>query len=63
VNLFVTKDGKESERYGVCSNYMEGLDKDDEVQIFIRNALGFRMPENLSHPMLLIGPGLLKKIV
>lgn len=51
-------DAKEHERFGVCSNYLEGLDKDDEVQMFIRSAPGFRMPKNNAHPMLLIGPGL-----
>lgn len=41
----------------MCSNYLEGLDKDDEVQMFIRSAPSFRMPQNKTHPMILIGPG------
>lgn len=41
----------------MCSNYLEGLDRDDEVQMFIRNAPSFHMPKNNAHPMLLIGPG------
>jgi sulfite reductase alpha subunit-like flavoprotein len=51
-------DGKASERYGVCSNYLESLDKDDEVQIFIRSAPAFHMPKDVSQPIILIGPGL-----
>jgi hypothetical protein len=45
------------ERYGVCSNYLESLNQDDEVQMFIRNAPGFHMPKNNAHSMILIGPG------
>jgi sulfite reductase alpha subunit-like flavoprotein len=54
----LTDGKKNSERFGVCSNYMASLDEDDEVQIFVRSAPGFNMPKDASHPMLLIGPGL-----
>ncbi|KAL7050858.1 hypothetical protein ACKWTF_004249 [Chironomus riparius] len=54
---YKTNDGKASERYGVCSNYLESLDKDDKVEIFIRSAPAFHMPKDVSQPIILIGPG------
>lgn len=56
--LFYFTDGKADERYGVCSNYLEGLDQDDEIQMFVRSASGFHLPEDSSQPIILIGPGM-----
>lgn len=50
-------DGKADERYGVCSNYLEGLDKNDEIQIFMRSAPSFHLPNDTTQPIILIGPG------
>lgn len=56
-------DGRRSERYGVCSNYLESLNAEEEVQIFLRSANNFHLPANTSSPVILIGPGkFVKKI-
>lgn len=50
-------DGKADERFGVCSNYLEGLEQDDEIQLFVRSAPSFHLPQDTSQPIILIGPG------
>lgn len=50
-------DGKADERYGVCSNYLERLEKNEEIQLFVRSAPGFHLPKDTTHPIILIGPG------
>jgi nitric-oxide synthase, brain len=55
--LRITADGSEDERFGVCSNYLEGLERNDEIQIFVRSAPGFHLPKDTTQPIILIGPG------
>lgn len=50
-------DGKGDERFGVCSNYLERLEQNDEVELFVRSAPGFHLPKDTSQPIILIGPG------
>lgn len=52
-----SSDGKADERYGVCSNYLEGLEQNDEIQIFVRSAPNFHLPKDPTQPIILIGPG------
>lgn len=51
------EDGKGPEHFGVCSNYLNGLQADDKLYYFIRNAANFRVPADPKRPVLLIGPG------
>lgn len=53
----LSSDGRADERYGVCSNYLERLEKDEEIQIFVRSAPNFHLPKDTSQPIILIGPG------
>ncbi len=44
--------------HGVCSSYLAGLRPHDEVHAAVReNRTGFRLPEQPSTPMIMIGPG------
>lgn len=48
-------------RYGLCSNYLKNLNKNDEIYIYHQKAADFHLPKknslhNLS-PMILVGPG------
>ncbi|XP_002021672.2 nitric oxide synthase [Drosophila persimilis] len=52
-----SEDGRGDERYGVCSNYLSGLQADDELVMFVRSALGFHLPVERTCPIVLIGPG------
>lgn len=60
-NTKYLSDGQRSERYGVCSNYLEGLDAHEEIQIFLRSAPNFHLPKHTlsasPSPIILIGPG------
>lgn len=52
-----SEDGNGEERYGVCSNYLAGLSKIDELHMFVRSAPSFHLPPNNERPIILIGPG------
>lgn len=52
-----TQDGTGPEHYGVCSNYLNNLQAQDEVVFFIRSAANFHMPKTPERPVILIGPG------
>lgn len=54
---YKTEDGEGVEHYGVCSNYLEGLNANDTIYLFVRNAILFRCPKDTSRPIILIGPG------
>ena len=56
-NFLLAADGSEDERFGVCSNYLERLEQNEEIQIFVRSAPGFHLPRDTSQPVILIGPG------
>ncbi|XP_022086343.1 nitric oxide synthase, brain-like isoform X1 [Acanthaster planci] len=44
-------------RRGVCSTWLDSLNDNDVVPVFIRKAPSFRMPEDQTAPMILVGPG------
>lgn len=52
-----TADGQGPEHYGVCSNYLNQLQAQDEVVFFVRSAANFHMPAFKERPVILIGPG------
>ncbi|XP_037052326.1 nitric oxide synthase isoform X2 [Bradysia coprophila] len=54
---YKTQDGEGAEHYGVCSNYLEGLEQDDVIYLSVRNASSFHLPADSSKPIILIGPG------
>lgn len=41
----------------MCSNYLEGLEPNEEICLFVRSAPGFHLPKDKSNPVILIGPG------
>ncbi|XP_037910457.1 nitric oxide synthase isoform X2 [Hermetia illucens] len=54
---YKVEDGDGAEHFGVCSNYLEGLDEGEEIYMFIRSAPSFHMPNDNTKPVILIGPG------
>lgn len=38
---YKTEDGEGAEHYGVCSNYLEGLEQDDVVYLSVRKYITF----------------------
>ncbi|XP_074603415.1 nitric oxide synthase isoform X1 [Brevipalpus obovatus] len=46
-----------NQHYGVCSNFLADICPGHEVYGFLRSAPNFRMPEDLSTPMIMVGPG------
>lgn len=50
-------DENSAERYGVCSNYLESLEANEEIHLFVRSATGFHIPKDPTSPVILIGPG------
>ncbi|XP_022819321.1 nitric oxide synthase-like protein isoform X2 [Spodoptera litura] len=52
-----TQDGEGPLHYGVCSNYLMDRKPGDEVYLFVRSAPNFHLPQDLSVPLILIGPG------
>lgn len=52
-----TQDGEGPLHYGVCSNYLMDRNPGDEVYLFHRSAPNFHLPQDLSVPLILIGPG------
>ncbi|OWR52517.1 nitric oxide synthase [Danaus plexippus plexippus] len=57
VVMFKTQNGLGPTHYGVCSTYLQGLKPDDTVYAFIRRAPSFHMPQDISAPLILVGPG------
>lgn len=57
VVTYRTQDGEGPVHYGVCSNYLMERKPGDEVYLFIRSAPNFHLPQDLSVPLILIGPG------
>ncbi|XP_006170481.1 nitric oxide synthase, inducible isoform X2 [Tupaia chinensis] len=57
VLTYRTRDGQGPLHHGVCSTWLSSLKPQDPVPCFMRSASGFRLPEDASHPCLLIGPG------
>ncbi|XP_063359614.1 nitric oxide synthase-like protein isoform X1 [Cydia amplana] len=57
VVTYRTQEGEGPIHYGVCSNYLMDRKPGDEVYLFIRSAPNFHLPDDLSVPLILIGPG------
>ncbi|XP_053625637.1 nitric oxide synthase-like protein isoform X1 [Plodia interpunctella] len=57
VVTYRTQDGEGPVHYGVCSNYLMDRKPGDEVYLFIRSAPNFHLPQDISVPLILIGPG------
>ncbi|XP_058139802.2 nitric oxide synthase, inducible isoform X2 [Dasypus novemcinctus] len=57
VLTYRTRDGQGPLHHGVCSTWLSGLKPRDPVPCFVRSASGFQLPEDPSHPCLLVGPG------
>ncbi|XP_044753719.1 nitric oxide synthase, salivary gland isoform X3 [Coccinella septempunctata] len=52
-----TRDGTGPRHYGVCSNFLNEIKVGEEVWVFIRRAPNFHLPEDLSKPIIVVGPG------
>ncbi|XP_054565257.1 nitric oxide synthase, inducible [Eptesicus fuscus] len=57
VLTYRTRDGQGPLHHGVCSTWLSSLKPQDPVPCFVRSASGFQLPEDTSHPCILIGPG------
>ncbi|XP_036858206.2 nitric oxide synthase, inducible isoform X2 [Manis javanica] len=57
VLVYRTRDGQGPLHHGVCSTWLNNLKPQDPVPCFVRSANGFQLPEDPSHPCILIGPG------
>ncbi|XP_069950752.1 nitric oxide synthase-like protein isoform X2 [Cherax quadricarinatus] len=52
-----TEYGKGQLHYGVCSNFLKQVSPGDHVELFVRSATSFHMPQDPSVPIILVGPG------
>ncbi|XP_066248100.1 nitric oxide synthase isoform X2 [Euwallacea similis] len=57
VVVYNTQGGEGPEHYGVCSNYLQDIEVGEDICLFIRSAPSFYLPNDLSKPMILVGPG------
>ncbi|XP_051848310.1 nitric oxide synthase, inducible isoform X1 [Antechinus flavipes] len=57
VVTYQTRDGQGPLHHGVCSTWLSNLKLQETVPCFVRSASGFQLPENPSHPCILVGPG------
>jgi len=52
-----THGGQGEPREGVCSNYLNVIDRDEDVACFIRRCPAFHLPKDSTKPCILVGPG------
>jgi nitric-oxide synthase len=52
---YTTQSGEK--HFGVCSNYLNQIESGHSVYGFIRSAPNFRLPDDKSLPLILVGPG------
>ncbi|KAL0272500.1 UNVERIFIED_CONTAM: hypothetical protein PYX00_005440 [Menopon gallinae] len=57
VVTYRTNHGKGPLHYGVCSNYLNDVNVNDSLYIFIRSAPQFHLPNDAEKPLILVGPG------
>ncbi|KAM5214509.1 nitric oxide synthase, inducible isoform 1-T2 [Hipposideros larvatus] len=57
VLTYRTRDGQGPLHHGVCSTWLSSLKPQDPVPCFVRSASNFQLPEDPSHPCILVGPG------
>ncbi|KAF4518200.1 hypothetical protein B566_EDAN005925 [Ephemera danica] len=43
--------------YGICSNYLKDCSEGEMLHIFVRSAPGFHVPEDVTRPVIMVGPG------
>ncbi|XP_077571063.1 nitric oxide synthase 1 isoform X2 [Stigmatopora nigra] len=51
------KDGEGPVHHGVCSSWLNRIEKGDMVPCFVRSAPSFRLPKDHQAPCILVGPG------
>lgn len=51
------KDGKGPTHHGVCSSWLNRIQKGEMVPCFVRGAPSFRLPKDNQAPCILVGPG------
>ncbi|XP_077456811.1 nitric oxide synthase 1 isoform X2 [Stigmatopora argus] len=51
------KDGEGPVHHGVCSSWLNRIEKGDRVPCFVRSAPSFRLPKDHQAPCILVGPG------
>ncbi|CAH1134822.1 unnamed protein product [Ceutorhynchus assimilis] len=57
VVVYHTQGGEGPVHYGVCSNYLQDIEAGQDVYLFVRSAPNFYLPNDLSKPIILVGPG------
>ncbi|XP_019875678.1 nitric oxide synthase, salivary gland isoform X1 [Aethina tumida] len=57
VVVYRTQDGEGPIHHGVCSNYLQDIPEGEEVCLFVRSAPSFYLPNDISRPVILVGPG------
>uniref|UniRef100_A0A1Y1MPI6 nitric-oxide synthase (NADPH) n=1 Tax=Photinus pyralis TaxID=7054 RepID=A0A1Y1MPI6_PHOPY len=55
--VYRTEGGNGPVHYGVCSNYFQNLQISEQLHISVRSAPHFYLPEDISLPVILVGPG------
>lgn len=53
--VYTTEDGKQ--QVGLCSNYLCKLEEGEKVAVYVHRNEKFRLPEDPSKPIIMIGPG------
>ncbi|XP_069181388.1 nitric oxide synthase-like protein isoform X2 [Procambarus clarkii] len=54
---YKTENGRGPLHYGVCSNFLKEVNPGDHIELFVRSATSFHMPQDPSVPVILVGPG------
>ncbi|XP_055513563.1 nitric oxide synthase 2b, inducible [Leucoraja erinacea] len=54
---YKTRDGQGPMHHGVCSTWLDTLEKDEIVPCYVRSTAGFQLPKNQTKPCILVGPG------
>uniref|UniRef100_A0AAR5QJ33 Nitric oxide synthase n=2 Tax=Dendroctonus ponderosae TaxID=77166 RepID=A0AAR5QJ33_DENPD len=57
VVVYNTQGGEGPPHYGVCSNYMQDIEVGEDVYLFVRSAPNFYLPNDMTKPIILVGPG------
>ncbi|XP_049785916.1 nitric oxide synthase, salivary gland-like [Schistocerca cancellata] len=57
VVVYRTQGGGGPLHFGVCSNYLHDIGKDDEIYAYVRSAPNFHMPKENTKPVIMVGPG------
>ncbi|KAJ4437856.1 hypothetical protein ANN_13795 [Periplaneta americana] len=52
-----TQDGEGPVHFGVCSNYLRDAEEESDIHLFVRSAPSFYLPQDVSRPVIMVGPG------